>query len=642
MRSNFTAVLLSLICGLLAVGLYLLVDSYSRVTMAIAENTEALRQLNQQFRHAPLTSAARSSADSTADQTGVPFANAEFFPRDGQRGYTRVSAVASFSGNFNQLIRSEQTTGAVWDLCNDSLAERNLARPLEWEPKLAESWRVSDDGLVFTIKLRRNAKWHPYTDPLTKEKIPAKPVTADDFVFFWECLQNPLIPCDSLRNYYEMVKSLTALDDHTLRVEWREPYALSTVFTLGLSPLPRHYFRPDPQMTDAEFADYLKSTPRNMWVVGCGAYRFAEYKPNDSLTFELFPDYYGLKPFAEKIVWRVIPEPSIQLVELQKGSLSDLGLMPEQWTKETPAPKFRVITPDLLTAAADAAAWEQVKASGGAPRNGEPRDYAFEKYQYELPATSWSYIGWNLKNPLFADRRTRRALAMLIDRDRILREVYQGFGRLCDGPFVQNSPYADPEMPAVPYDPPTAKELLAAAGWTDSDGDGFLDKIIDGKKRNFAFTMIYNSTNTLRRQIATIMQAELKNAGIDMQVNALDWSVVVQKLEEKSFDACVMGWTGVLEPDPYQVWHGSQAALSGSSNHVSFVNADADRLMAAGRREIDPVKRVAIYREFYRLVAAEQPYMFLLSNVALIAQKKEIRNALIYRLGMAEAFQWAP
>lgn len=647
-HSPLATFLLALIVLLLAIGLYFHIDSTSRLTQALAENRETLQKLNERLRAAPAAPLANPPVSSPRAPTAAltaRFANSEFVPIDGRPGGQRVSAISAFSGNFNSLIRNEQSAAMVWDVCNDSLAARNLERVMEWEPVLAESWTVSPDGLEYVIKLRSNATWHPYTDPVTKQKVPAKPVTADDFVFFWECLQNPDIPCDSLRNYYAMLKDIKAIDEHTLRVTWAEPYSLSKVFTLGLSPLPRHYFRPDPQMSNKEFADYLKTTPRNMWVVGCGPYRFSEWKPNESLTFELYDDYYGKKPFIRKLIWKVIPEPNIQLVELEKGTLTELGLLPEQWLKETPdapsaknpEPRYRVVTPSIDSAAADAAAWEALKAAGKATGG-----HRWEKYQYEPPSTSWMYIGYNLKNPILADKRVRRALTMLVDRERILKEVYHGFGRLCDGPFVASSPYADPAMKPIPFDPEGAKRLLQEAGWNDADHDGILDREIEGKRRNFSFTLIYNNTNSLRRKIATIMQAELRKAGIDMQINPLDWGVVIQKVEEKSFDAVALGWTGVLENDPYQVWHSSQASLPGSSNHVSFVNEKADKLIEAGRREMDPEKRIAIYREFYRLVAEEQPYTFLLSNVSLVALKKEIRNARIYKLGMNENLQWLP
>ena len=650
-HAPFTVLLVMLLL-LFGVGFYLQIDATSRLTQAVARNNEAIQKLGEQFARMPALSARAATASALAtpgagarSDAGLRFANAEYYPADGVPGGTRVSAIATFSGNFNSLIRNDVTAGAVWGLCNDSLAARNLNRPLEWEPQLAESWTVSPDGLEYLVKLRPGATWHPYTDPVTKKKEPSRPVTADDFVFFWECLQNKDIPCDALRNYYQLVKSIEAVDAHTLRVVWSEPYSLSKSSTLGLSPLPRHYFRPDPKMTDKEFADYLKTTPRNMGVVGCGAYRVAEWKPNESLTFELYDDYYGVKPFTRRIVWKVIPEPNIQLVELEKGALSDLSLQPEQWLKETPSektparaqPPYKVVTPSINTAGADAAAWEKLKAAGKA--DGAHR---WEKFQYEPPSPSWMYIGWNLKNPLFADKRVRQALTMLTDRERILRDVYHGFGRLCHGPFIASSPYADPGVKPLAFDPQAARALLAAAGWKDSDGDGILDREIDGKKRKFAFTLIYNNTNSLRRQTATIMQAEFKKAGIDMQINPLDWGVVLQKVEEKSFEAVALGWTGGLETDPYQIWHGSQAALNGSSNHVSFANAEADRLIEAGRREMDENKRAEIYRRFYRIVADEQPYTFLLSTISLLAQKKEIRNAQIYRLGMNDATQWMP
>lgn len=637
-RSFFVPVMLILIFMLIGLGLYFTLDAYSRLTMAIAQNTDMLQRLSdnsgsQNF-FAPNNNAQNNQ---TANAEKINIANAEYFPWHAKRGGTRFSALPSFSGNFNTLIRSEASTSLIWDICSDRLALRNLNNIMEWEPQLAESWEKSADGLTYIIKLRKNATWHHYTDPVTKAKIPAKPVTADDFVFFWECLQNPDIPCESLRNYYNMLKSVEKIDDHTFRVTWSEPYSFSEIYTLNMTPLPRHYYRPDPQMTDKEFADYLKTTARNMYIVGCGAYRFASFKPNDSLTLELYENYYGLKPPMNKIVYRIIPEPNVQLVEFEKGALSDLLLQPEQWVKETPSPRYYTVTPEIKTASVDAFNWNVLKE-----KNETPANYQWEKFQYTGQVTIWTYIGYNLAEPLFQDKRVRQALAMLTDRERILREVHLGFGNLTNGPFVNASPYADLTMKPMPFSPNDAKKLLSEAGWRDVDGDGILEKEIDGQLRKFTFTLLYNNTSPSRRKIATILQAELKKAGIDMQINPLDWSVIIQKVEEKAFSAVVMGWQGPLEPDPYQIWHSSQAKLSGSSNHINFINPEADKLIEAGRKEMDKEKRLKIYHEFYRLIADEQPYTFLTSSVFLIAQKKELRNVQIYKLGMYEYFQWLP
>ncbi len=636
------------------VGLYYIIDSHSRFTQAMAQNTEQLASLQGELNR--LASGGRmavrggdvASSQGGADTDKVAdggngqgafagFANSEFRQPQAEFGGRKAFNVQTFSGNLNSIVRNEATTSYVWSICNDDLAVRNKMRPLEFEPQLAQSWEISEDGLTYTIHLRRGVMWHPFVDPVTKKKIPAKEMTSDDYLFYWETVQNKDLPLDHIRVYFKDVKELTVIDRYTFRVIWANPYFKSLEMTLGLTALPRHYYRPDPGWDDKEYAAQMRTSVRNQFVIGNGPYRFVEWKKGEGIRFVRFKDYYGPRPYSDEIILREIPDPSVALVELKKGGIDQLGLSPEQWVKESKEPEFKVVTPEIKTAVEDSLKWSELKESGKTPD-----DYRFEKYQYETASMAWYYIGYNLKNKLFADKRVRQALTMLTDRERILKDVYYGFGKIMAGPFTPNSPYCDPEVKPFAFDPQKAKELLVEAGWTDTDKDGILEKDLDGdgKAENFSYSLMIASTSENARKFSAIIQADMKKAGIDMKIQPLEWSVMIERLNGRAYDACTLGWTGTLESDPYQIWHGSQADLKESSNHVSFKNAEADKLIELGRKTLDPQKRTEIFRGFYRIVHEEQPYTFLLAPVSLRTQSKRFNNSRVYTLGMDDSFEW--
>ncbi len=647
-RSGCMIIILILLLLSNIVGFYLYIDSNSRYTVAVAENTEKIDFLNSNIenlkekianiRIAPAGTFPTSSAPDTATNF-TQFANSEFRPENAVSGGVITQAIASFSGNLNSLVRSEATTSMIDSSCNDTLAARNLMNPEQYEPKIAQSWEISSNGLIYTIHLKKGVTWHPYTDPVTGNKVPSKEVTADDFIFFWETINNQEIPCDPIRTYFKLVDRIEKIDTYTFKVIWKEPYALAKGISLTLSPLPRHYYRPDPAWTDSEFAAQMITSKRNQFLIGCGPYYLDSWIKGESLTLKRYENYYGPKPYIKEIRYKVMPEPNIQLVELKKGGIDLMGLTPEQWIKETDSSDFKVVTPDIKTAVQDSLAWNNLKIAGKTPK-----DYAIEKFQYISAAVPWFYMAYNQDMPLFQDRNVRTALTMLTDRERIMKDVRYNFGKIIAGPFVGSSPYIDPEVKPIPYSPEAALKLLKESGWEDTDGDGLLDKDLngDGKREPFKFSLMISNSGSTARQMGAIIQSDLKNAGIQLDLSPIEWSAFVDKLNNKAFDSCILGWTGVLDPDPYQVWHSSQADLKQSSNFISFRNKEADRLIDEARTSIDPEKRKQLLRKFYRLIHDEQPYTFLFSDVNLRAQNKKYYNNRVYKLGMDDNLIWIP
>ncbi len=522
-------------------------------------------------------------------------------------------------------------------MLNDSLADRNNNDLTRYEPQLAESWDVSENGLEYTIRLRRDAMWHPYADPVTKREVDAKPVTAWDFLFYWETIQNPDIPCDPLRVYYEDLDHLEVVDDHTFKVVWKRPYSMSEAFTLGMSPLPEHYYRPDQTWDDKKFAEEFIASPRNQWIVGCGPYRLSRWDKNQEVYMERNDAYYGPRPSITNRHIRLVPDNSVSFLEFKREAIDVYGLSPTQWLEETPEPEFMLVTPSIETAHEDSIAWDKRKKAGELPE-----DYKFEKYQYN--STTWTYVGYNLQKPMFQDREVRTALTHLIDRRRILDEVYLGLGKIISGPFIPQSPYYNHNVAPMPFDVETAKRMLADSGWEDTDNDGVLDRDYDGTgvRKPFRFTFIIPSSSVTGRKMAAIIEQDMAKAGIRMDIKPIEWSVYTELLNRREFDVCSLGWSGGVEGDPYQIWHGSGANREHSSNHVGYSSPEADRLIEEGRRTVDKEKRYEIYRRLHEVIAADQPYTFLLAPTATVAQSKRFRNSIVYEGGMDKLLEWIP
>lgn len=657
MRQNslLSALLTIINLAVVAVTVYIAVDAVDMARLQNARTEQSLTRLagvldkftdavNNIRVAAPADSAydSRAAGNNRSSQSSngraVGFVNDDLRDPDAEEGGSIISHTASFPGNLNSIVNNEAFTGTVWSTVTDTLAGLNNNDNTLFEPLMAERWEISPDGLVYTIYLRKNVMWQSFIDPVTKKEVPAKNVTSRDFLFYWETIQNPLIPCEAIRNYYELLEGFEIIDDYTFKVIWKEPYSLGERFTLGLQPLPEHYYRPDPDWDDKRFADEFVSSPRNQWVVGTGPFKLVRWDKNSEMVLEVDENYYGRKPAIKNRVYRLIPDPTVSFLEFKRDKLDLYGLQPTQWHEESPEPDFRLVTPDIKIAPEDSLAWDELKKEGELPE-----DYKFEKYQYN--GSSWTYIGYNQSRPLFADREVRVALTHLVDRQRILDEVYMGLGEIISGPFVPRSPYYNHDVQPLPFDTEKAKQILADAGWEDTDGDGILDKAYDGsgKRKPFTFTFIIPSASVISRKIAAIVEQDMLKAKIKPEIKPIEWSVYTQTLDSRDFDVCSLGWYGGIEGDPYQIWHGSGATREGSSNHVAYNSAEANRLIEEGRRTIDKETRYEIYHRLHEVIAADQPYTFLIAPTATLAKNKRFHHSLVYKGGgMDSTLEWIP
>ncbi len=434
------------------------------------------------------------------------------------------------------------------------------------EPRLAERWEVSDDGLTITFYLRKDVKWHD-----------GVPFTARDIEFGFNTIRDP----DTLTAYaedYLQVSKFEVLDDHTFRVTYDKPFAPALASWGSLVVLPKHLLEGQNINEATEFA-------RN--PTGLGQYSLDEWVAQKSLTMKVNPEYYRGRPNLDRVVTRIIPDTQTQFLELKSGGLDSMGLTPLQYSRQTSSAEF---------------------------------DRAFNKYQYIT--NSYTYLGYNLNNPLFQDRRVRRALTHAIDKQEIVDGVLFGLGQPAHVPYKPGTFWVNSEIPTLDYDPVKARALLAEAGWTDSNGDGVLDR--GGKP--FEFEIITNQGNEQREKTATIIQQRLKEVGVKVGVRIIEWSAFINNfIDKRDFEAVVLGWSLNLDPDQYDIWHSTKTKEK-QFNFVSFKNDEVDDLLEKGRRTFDRAERKKYYDRFQEILNEEQPYTFLYVGYALPAISKRFHG----------------
>lgn len=418
------------------------------------------------------------------------------------------------------------------------------------EPRLAERWDVEDGGQKITFHLRRDVKW---TD--------GQPFTARDVEFGFNLIRDPAT-LTAYAEDYKQVQSFELLDDFTFRVTYEKPFAPALSSWGSMVVLPRHLLE----------GRNINESGYGQKPVGLGPHKFESWERNTRFTLRANPDYYRGAPWIERVVYRVIPDESTQFLELKSGGLDMMGLTPLQYTRQTSTPVFA-------------------------------RD--FRKYRYV--SNAYTYMGYNLDDPRFADVRVRQAFGHAIDKQEIVDAVLFGLGRPTEGPYRPGTAWVNDKLPPYTHDPARARALLAEAGWTDTDGDGIVDK--DGKP--FSFRILTNQGNDQRLKTATMIQKRLRDVGVDAQVRVLEWSAFINDfIDKRRFEVIVLGWSLSLDPDQYDIWHSSKTGYK-QFNFVGYRNAEVDELLEKGRRTFDEAERKRTYDRIQEILYADQPYTFL-------------------------------
>lgn len=497
-------------------------------------------------------------------------------------GDTLVEASIGDISGLIPNITSDSASHEIGGLIYSSLIRTD--KQLRLEGELAEGWEISPDELTVTFRLRRGVKWHD-----------GEEVTAGDLDFTYRYMVDPKTPT-AYGESFRQIRQTEVVDPYTYRVTYDRPYA-PALLSWGMWVLPRHLLEPAWKAgTD------LRTTRQNRQPVGSGPYRFKEWKTGEKVVLEANPDYFEGPPYLKRVVTRIIPDPSTIFLELKARNIDLASLTPIQYRRQTEFPAFQK---------------------------------GFNRYRYL--SNSYAYLGFNLLDPRFQDKRVRQAMAHAIDKQEIIEGVLLGLGRPAVGPYKPGTWWYTDEVKTYPFDPARARALLAEAGWRDSDGDGILDR--DG--RPFRFTIRTNQGNLVRQQTAEIIQRRLRAVGIDARIHIVEWAAFLNTfIRKKDYEAIILAWGLGNDPDQYDVWHSSKTGPD-ELNLISYKNPRVDALLEAGRRTFDEARRKAIYGEFQRIMAEEQPVVFLYVPDALPVVSSRVRGIEPAPAGISYNFrQW--
>ena len=478
------------------------------------------------------------------------------------------------ASNLIPILASDSASHSIAGLIYNGLVKYD--KDMNIVGDLAESWDISDDGLVITFHLRKGVKWHD-----------GKPFTAKDVLYTYQVTVDPKTPTAYAGDFLK-VKKAEVLDDYTFRVTYDKPFAPSLI-SWSSAVLPRHLL---------EGQDITKSSLARH-PVGTGPYLFKEWLAGQKIVLVSNADYFEGRPYVDGHVTRIIPDMATMFLELRARNIDMMGLTPLQYTRQTENNLFR---------------------------------QSFDKYRYL--AFAYTYLGYNLKHPFFADKRVRQAISYAINKEEIISGVLLGLGKPATGPYKPGTWAYNENVKTYSYNPQKARELLRAAGWTKTNNDGFLEK--DGLP--FTFELITNQGNETRQKCAEIIQRQLKEVGIDVKIRILEWAAFINDfINKRRFEAVILGWTIPLDPDAYDVWHSSKTAPE-ELNFISYKNPEVDALLEKARSTFEQKLRKKYYDRFQEILVEDQPYTFLYVPDELVIISKRFRGIEPAPIGLSHNF----
>ncbi|MEM9352960.1 MAG: ABC transporter substrate-binding protein [Planctomycetota bacterium] len=450
------------------------------------------------------------------------------------------------------------------------------------DANIVTSWQTSEDNLVDVLKIRNDLTWSD-----------GERVTAYDFEFAFFAIMTEDVVVPSLRQPAEQIKWVKAYDDQTLVFFHKRPLATNTANINAIPAIPKHVYEEaileDPTLSKSARHSELEDNP-----ITAGPYELVKRERGQEFVVRRREGWFmhegkqvrSVPHFAE-VRFKVIEDYNTALLALKNGQLDESEFTAEQWATQTD-------------------------------------DADFYKKNTKITGKEWTryYICWNMRLPLFEDKRVRKAMSYSLDYDEMLQTIHYGVHLPSRGTFHPDS-WMFPENGPEPYvqDLDEAERLLDEAGWVDSDGDGVRDKEINGRRVPFRFTMLTTLTEA-SRATAILLKESLDQIGVEVIPKPTEFTVLVQKCRDKDFEAFLGAWITGADPDS-----GTNLFATGEMrNYPGYSNEEVDRLFDEGRVETDIEKRAAIYGQIHNLLWEDQPYTWLIYRNSLYGFSKRLRG----------------
>jgi peptide/nickel transport system substrate-binding protein len=501
---------------------------------------------------------------------------------------------------FNPIIVTDSASSIATGYLFDTLVRLNEVST-EVEPALAERWESNTEGTEWTFHLRHDVRWHD-----------GVALTAADVVFTFDAIYDPRVP-SSLAHILTIDDhriEVDALDDFTVRFRLPRPFA-PFLYSIGAPIVPKHCL--GKALAEGRFAEkWGIGTPPDE-LVGSGPYRMVEYVPAQYIELRRNPDYWmrdasgAPLPYLEEQTLRIVPNQDTAYLKFLSGETDIHNPRPEEISDLRSRSKALNISV------------EEIGLDTGSlfvTFNRNPQ-------HYNVNGTRDPRLRW------FTDKRFLQAIAHSIDKESIISNCYQGYGQPAVGYISpENKRFYDPELQDYEYDLNEARRILTAAGYVDRDGDGVIE---DPDGHRVEFNLNTNAGNQVREKICSILKEDWTKLGLRVNYRPLDFTLLVEKLDTTfDWDAVLMGFTGGIEPQ------NAASLLRSSGNlHLWYPNqsspsttweAEIDRLVTEGSRELDPAERSKVYRKIQEILHRELPMIQTVREERFTAYKNTLEN----------------
>ncbi len=499
-------------------------------------------------------------------------------------------------------------------------------KTLELTPVLARQLpevKKNEQGhLLITYHLRTAARWDN-----------GRPITVDDVAFSLKVIKNPAVEANRIRPYYEFIDSIIRYPGQPKKFTFyaRQPYMFPKAYSGRLRVIPYHVYDPDSLLypyTVAQIDRLKQSVPLPAplkqfaqqfngekykrdpsYIKGSGAYELVRWKSNitTNIVLQRKENWWGDQVETPNMFFEAYPQEIVfRSFSKQQQVVEDLKQGEYDVVHEMPAIRF-----------------EQLKYSKKVDQ--QYQTFAPVKFETEV-------IGMHTRSPKLNNIKIRQALAHLVDVPKLIRSVEKGYARRQLGPVnPEHKAYYNDTLTPYYYNWQKARSLLREAGWKDTDGDGTVDKIIGNQRREMRLEFLYTSNDRARRTVGAILQKEAKKVGINIILQPMEITNLLDQVKNKNFDLFCLSFSGqgILE-DPKQLWHTKSYAKG--LNFTGFGDAMTDSLITAIRTTVKRDKRQHLYCRLQEIIHQRLPYIFLYAPQERLMIKQKYSNLHISSL----------
>ncbi len=440
-------------------------------------------------------------------------------------------------------------------------------------PELAERWEISEDGKYYTFYLRQDVMWHP------KEGEEPAPFTADDVIFTYNIMMHPKT-ITAMKVRYEFIESVTKMDDYTVQFTLKRPI-LNALAKFSFKVIPKH------GPANTEFLS--REDPFVQKPIGTGPYMLKNITADREVILVANEDYFKGRPHINKFAARPFADQNIMSQALLFNAIDMIVLVNHR---------------DI-------------------PQIQGDKRYILQPYN----ALSYSFFGYNIRNPLLADKRVRKAFTYAVNRQEMLDSFFQGQGTIISGPFAPGSWAYNLDVQPLTFDPQKAIELLNEAGFVKGD-DGIMVK--DGQKLSLKLKVPIAKESEAVKRVVLAFKNYLNKIGVDIEGEFKEWlSWKEDVFLNHDFDIIFASWVFDDSADISSLFHSAEIG-PWKNNFGAYSNPEIDSLIVESKLTLDHEKRRTINRKLHAIIADESPYTFLWTLTNYAAFNKKLRHVAIH------------